>query len=395
MSKVEYSPKRDIPKTIKELKSISPIEISKSLSNKYNQDISADSISKWFKRNKKKKEKLERDLSKESEIRKEIWDSLERGESKEEIMQNTKCSKTYYYKMRKEYENYTKILKEDESKDVHVIENIEEPSKIFETTNNVGERTKVIIKPRARARDRLITDKSKREAKPLPIKLMLNKFKNYKNAIRHALDNIYRWTKYNIQEIIDYLKYIEVKLNPVNIEVITSKHHYIRAEILAREYVEPYNQLGIRIPIDKAKELYNILDIKWRQPMGFIWIKHILKLKEISLTYRGLSNKYMTVKEWFEEVGLRFPPLNSDLEKDADIVITNRKDLERTGIFEDLEYELKKELRIDDELEYYYYTDDKLDSFDITRIKSLIREYPNHSKSVLLKEKLQDIENIS
>ena len=78
-----------------------------------------------------------------------------------------------------------------------------------------------------------------------------------------------------------------------------------------------------------------------------------------------------------------------ELEPDANMVITNRNDLIRSGIFADLEYKIKEGLGIDDEFERYYHTDEKMDVIDIFHINNLIRENPAHPYSVPLKEKIQ------
>ena len=83
---------------------------------------------------------------------------------------------------------------------------------------------------------------------------------------------------------------------------------------------------------------------------------------------------------------LDFP---QSLEPEANIVITNKKDLTRSGIFGDLEYIIKKSLKIDDVLENYH-NSEKLTPLDIIHIKNIIRENPNHPYSVLLKEKIYD-----
>ena len=209
------------------------------------------------------------------------------------------------------------------------------------------------------------------------IKLNLNTFPNYQTAIRHALDNSYRWTKYNIQEIKTYLKDKELKLNPVNIEVITTKEVYIRADILMREYHDRP---------DRAKELYEILGIEWKKPACSIWIERRLHLWEISHEYAGLKTVYRTTKEWYKKMEIDFP---QSLGPEADDVITNRNDLERSGIVAELEHKIKEALGIDDEMENLYHTTDKLTKIGRFHIQNLIRENPNHPYSVLLKDKIQ------
>jgi len=60
------------------------------------------------------------------------------------------------------------------------------------------------------------------------------------------------------------------------------------------------------------------------------------------------------------------------LEPEANVVIINRKDLERTGLFEDLEYNIKKELKLYDDLEHAHHNWDEQDCFEKTYIKSKI-----------------------
>ena len=251
------------------------------------------------------------------------------------------------------------------NKELQKIEPIEEPKKNIHTQK---------LQTRVQARNPVYPQKQS------PIKLNLNTITYYQTAIRHALENSYRWTKYNIQEIKTYMKDKELKLNPVTIEVITTKEVYIRADILMREYHDRP---------DKAKELYDILDIEWKKPACSIWIERRLHLWEVSHALTGLKKEYLTTKEWYEKMKIDFP---QSLEPEANDVITNRNDLTRSGIVADLEYKIKDALGIDDELEYFYHTTETYTPIETFHINNLIRENPNHPYSVPLKEKIQDYE---
>lgn len=235
-------------------------------------------------------------------------------------------------------------------------------------------------KKKSKARNRL-------KLQAPPIKLFLSKYKaDFRGAIRHALDNQYRWNPFNIQEIRTYMNDIELNLNPVNIELISSHRQYIRAEILIRTYLEPH-YLGC--PIHKAKELYDYLELEWNIPPCFLWIHRLIYLWEISRKYKGLKNKYLTIKQWFTKVHIPFPHV---LESFSDEVITNRQDFERTGIFEALDLKIKESLGIEDELEKAYHNWDSLDILEKAHIKILINTKvvsKKHPYYILLKENIE------
>ena len=255
------------------------------------------------------------------------------------------------------------------NKELQKIEPIEEPRKNIHTKEKTLSAS--VEKTRVQARNPDYPQKKS------PIKLNLNTKPHYQTAIRHALDNSYRWTKYNIQEIKTYLKDKELKLNPVTIEVITTKEVYIRADILIREYQDRP---------DKAKALYDILDIEWKKPACSIWIERRLHLWEVSHALAGLKKEYLTTKEWYEKMEIDFPP---SLEPEADDVITNRNDLERSGIVAELEHKIKEALGIDDEMENLYHTTETYTPMETFHINNLIRENPNHPYTFLLKDKIQ------
>ena len=208
------------------------------------------------------------------------------------------------------------------------------------------------------------------------IKLKLDERPHYQKAIKYAFDNSYRWTKYNVQEIKTYLKERELKLNPVSIEVVTRKEVFVRAEILMREYQDSP---------DKAKELYEILGIEWRKPACAIWIERRLDLWEVSHALAGLKKEYLTTKEWYGRMNIDFP---QSLEPEANDVITNRKDLERSGIIAELEHKINKALRTDDEMESLYHSTEAFNALDKFHIQNLIRENPSHPYADLLKGKI-------
>ena len=224
-----------------------------------------------------------------SKKEKKIRGYIEKGKSMEFIMENTPCSRATYYRVKKSLEEDEKRLEkeqiesDEELKDSQKIEFIEEPNKNIHTQK---------LQTRVQARNPVYPQKQS------PIKLNLNTITYYQTAIRHALENSYRWTKYNIQEIKTYMKDKELKLNPVTIEVITTKEVYIRADILMREYHDRP---------DKAKELYDILDIEWKKPACSIWIERRLHLWEVSHALAGLKNEYLTIKELYEKIKIDFP----------------------------------------------------------------------------------------
>lgn len=300
------------------------------------------------------------------------------GYKPKDIQDETGASKGTVSKELKKYReddpvNYYKVFEsKEESKALQKIDRIEEPKKNIHIKKPLSVS---VEKTRVPARNRVF------KLEPYPIKLNLKS--HYQTAIRKALDNFYRWTKYNIQEIREYLEDTELKLNPATLEFLVAHPNYNRPSILHRIYCEPHQD------IQKTKELYDILGVEWKQPKASNWIKLLLNLWETSRKLRGIANEYLTIKEWYEKMELEFPQI---LEPEADRIITNRKDLERTGIFEDIEHNITREIGIEDEIERLCYATE-LTPFDINHAKNLIRENPNHPYSFLIKEKIQYNEN--
>lgn len=258
-------------------------------------------------------------------------------------------------------------------------------------------------KKKSKARNRL-------KLQAPPIKLFLSKYKaDFRGAIRHALDNQYRWTPFNIQEIRTYMNEIQLNLNPVTMEVVMKEVQYVHQNYIFQKYVSPYTHGYNKLNIHIAKDFYDTLDLEWNIPPCFLWIHRLIYLWEISRkkyvdkTPRhirgkywdenpkpiGLRDKNLAVKEWFHELDLPFP---SELESVSDEVITNRKDLERTGIFEALDLKIKESLGIEDELEKAYHNWDSLDILEKAHIKILINTKAvskKHPYYILLKENIE------
>jgi len=305
------------------------------------------------------------------------------GYKPKDIQDETGASKGTVSKEIKKYReddpvNYYKVFSsEEELKALQKTELIKEPKKNIHIKKPLFGS---VEKTRVPARNRVF--------KPEPYPIKLNLKSHYQTAIRKALDNYYRWTKYNIQEIRDYLEETELKINPVPVKHILAREPY--HEVDATSYNTP----------NARKNLYHVLstgwkhglngetstlDIEWKTPKASNWIKLLLNLWEKARKLRGISNEYLTVKEWYEKTELEFPQI---LEPEADRILTNRKDLERTGIFEDIENNITRELGIEDEIERLCYATE-LTPFDITHAKNLIRENPTNHYSVLLKDKIQ------
>ena len=96
----------------------------------------------------------------------------------------------------------------------------------------------------------------------------------------------------------------------------------------------------------------------------------------------------LTVEEWFDTVGVDLP---ARLEGVWDVVITTRKDLEWTGIFECLDIKLKESANMEDELEAAFSNWDSLDKSEQAHIKLLLnnKEWKKHPYVQLLHEKIE------
>lgn len=300
--------------------------------------------------------------------------------TQKEIQNETGASQSAVSKELKKYreedpQKYYKVFSsEEESKALRKTEPIEEPLKsihIKEKPLSIS-----VEKTRVQARNRVYPQKKK--LKPPKIKLMLDNDKHFKDNVRHILNNYSIWDLYNILEIRKYISDFEDNLN--------SGHEWLENAKTPQGYHHPTNYYRL---VTK-KEIFAIMGYEYKSYEWTTNLSKIVSLWEISRARRGLLKENLTTKEWYEKMEIEFP---EPLEPEANWRIHNRADLERTGIFEDLEYKIKDELKIDDELEYYYHTNEKLTPLDIIRIKLLKRENPNHPYSVLLKEKIQDNEN--
>jgi len=86
-------------------------------------------------------------------------------------------------------------------------------------------------------------------------------------------------------------------------------------------------------------------------------------------------------------------PFPQKLEPEANTLIHTRNDLERSGILADVEYHIKRELRISDEIEEICHTPtEELTTTDVWHMKNLLRENPDHPYAILLKEKIDEVE---
>lgn len=232
-----------------------------------------------------------------------------------------------------------------------------------------------------------------RRYKPQPIKLCLQDFSNPMAAIRHAMSNSYRWSFYNIGELRNYTTDFEDKLNPLSIEMITSTPGWNEKFIRPEFWLKPEH--GCIYSLEKKREVYNYYGISWNSPAWLEALKILTDLWEISRT-KELRNKYWTVKEWYASINhMLYPEVRErarrELEPDYNMVIENRNDLDRTGIFEDLEYSIKKALKIDDMIESAYHNWDDLNRWERIEVTSKINseEGWNHRYAQLIRERLK------
>jgi len=293
----------------------------------------------------------------------------------------------------------------EESRAYNKTEKIEPMQKrdIQTNENPLSDPTEKILvkaKTRVKARNRVYPPL---KPKITHIKLKLDEFTHNKDAIEHTLNNSHKWTPYNIKEIREHLKKIEETINKRPDCERIEQYRTPPTKFIDRngklvvnngEYRDPTHNYG-KIPacwydgLFTKEELYSKLGIPYYYPE---WMKHLNDLLDLWETSRKDSAIYkenLTTKEWYEErMEIEFP---KSLETEANDVIENRYNLVRSGIFEEAEHRIKKELKIEDELEQFYYKEE-LTPFDKTRIKMLIREQPNHPYSVLLKERLDEEE---
>lgn len=228
-----------------------------------------------------------------------------------------------------------------------------------------------------KARDRL-------KLKAPPIKLFLHEKKDFREAIRYILDNEYHWKPFNIQEIKTYIIDLKLKLNPVTIEVIEKETQYVHWERLINNYIFLSSRWDVRTKLEKAKDFHKAIGKEWNNPEYILYLEKLIMLWELSkgkyletrIWIKGkpkpkrmnLRDKYLTIKEWFPEVDLPFPP---ELEPVSNQVITNEKDLRRIGIFEALDLKIKESLGIEDEIEYAVHNWDRLEPLEKDHIKIL------------------------
>ncbi len=241
---------------------------------------------------------------------------------------------------------------------------------------NEFKRKKPASHQKAQARNRVTPKES---SKASPIKLLLSEYKNHRTAFRHALDNSYRWTPFNIHEIKEYLKDVETNLNPVTFDILQASSSYVRPVILMNRHLSG----------TPAKDIYKYAGLPWNTPPYFPWLKSFLELWEVSRSRSKLRYKNFTVKEWFEAVGLELPLI---LEADANIIITRKSDLTRTGIFVDLDLKIKKSLKILDEFEQACLIWHQMSEPEKVPIKILVNTpslSKDHPYRILLKELIE------
>jgi len=331
---------------------------------------------------------ISKEIESLSKKEKKIRGYIEKGKSIEFIMKNIPCSRSTYFRVKKRMDEDEKRLEKKQ------IESDEE-SKALEKIKPMP--PKAQPPKRAPARNLVYQQKEKRS----PIKLNLHG--RYEMAIRNALDHSNEWKKYNIQEIRAHMEKVELSLNPVPVEYMLAREPYHEVT------KDSYNT------IDERKELYHVLstgwkhgcsgyqnieisklDIEYRTPKLSIWIEKRLYLWEISHEPRGLKTAGpekvgLTTEEWYQDMELPFP---QDQELDRNRFIHERRDLERSGLLRAIEYHIKTELGISDEIERMCETPtEELTTTDIWHMKNLLRENPHHPYSDLLKDKIQDYEN--
>jgi len=104
-----------------------------------------------------------------------------------------------------------------------------------------------------------------------------------------------------------------------------------------------------------------------------------------------LRNKYLTVEEWFDEIGLECSRL---LEIEKEKVVLDVKHLTRTGIFADMDLKIKRILKIQDSFEYAVDNFEILEPYEKTRLESLINtpegkdiQYAQLLREIFIREK--------
>jgi len=354
------SPKKSILNAISELNKISPIKkitdisyvkISEWILKEENIKISPDSVRKWIKRNPKPVEKL-----------------LDKINSKDE-------------------EDVTVI-------NIQKIESTEKQQ-------NINQKQKTVGISRAPALNRV---KPFSKDKLMKIKFNLHEdFKGYRDAIKYVLDNYYIWTEYNIKETREYLKTIEENIN------INKEYEYCieKCKVTPIKWIDKNRELQVIPPgryslpgtgLLTKEELYSKLGIPYYYYEWMKYLTYLLDLWEISRPKtKKVRELYLTTKEWYNKYEIEFP---KSLESETNLVIETLVDLERTGIFEVLDLEIKEGLKIQDELEDSYHNWDKLNNFEKNKIniklKTDDKKYiKNHPYYILMLEKVNRDKSIN
>ncbi|MEM2613634.1 MAG: tyrosine-type recombinase/integrase [Nitrososphaerota archaeon] len=102
MPKLVYKPSRDLPLAVRTLKTFSPTKIREWILNRFNEDVTPESITMWFKRHPDIKEQLEKELTEEAKnkviVDQAIFEKFEEIESVRawvEEMKDRMCSEKY------------------------------------------------------------------------------------------------------------------------------------------------------------------------------------------------------------------------------------------------------------------------------------------------------------
>jgi len=390
MPNKEDSPKSYIKKAIIELNEISPIreikdisysKISEWILKEYGVKKSSDSIRMWINRNSKTVEK-----------------HLDKISTKQNI-----------------------VLKSPNIKESNINPQIREE---FSDNQIVIKKHRVPALNRVRPISKLKMPK---------IKLCLNEFESHKDAIRYALEQDYNWNEYNVKEIWGYILESEKKLNPVidGLKVVEKVDPYtgIKYDVSVKNKPKPaYSHEWIKYlkillilweitkPKNKLIRELNLTTREWYEGKWFKDIENILRELYLKNTkgykFEGFwlepnwdediqgKNKYdlkklydkVNLKEFFDKNELTFPP-DGELKPEENYVIENLEDLKRIGVFEALDYIIKHEIKIEDDIEKWYFNYDKLDMLEKNRAHSMIirekRRLKSYQYYILLKEKIE------
>jgi len=261
------------------------------------------------------------------------------------ILENTPCSRDYYYKVKRKLndEGYIEgIQRQEEEKEAL------SKTEPLEHTENENINNKINAKQ---------TSQSKRNEESATfrvprIKLMLNdkdRFPTYREALTHALYQKYRWTSYNIKEIKDYIKPL--------IKIL------------------PYNRCEGIFTVQRIIDLHerNLIQRGWSTSL-------IIKSSEPS---RYLFDGRYTLKELWNEYGLEFP-LELDSQKYE--IIEERNQL--IDLFLELKRKAIKQLETLEYLEaqYVQLKAGNLNSYQKTELKVKILTNPSYQYDPLYPE---------